>query len=93
LEELLVRQVVNGWIATHALELELTIRPPLDPKSREYLDRALTRAQKRMTDAARELARVRRLALPVVLTQINVADKQLVGTPTAPPGLPPKLDT
>jgi hypothetical protein len=61
LEELLVRRVVNGWVAVHALELEQAVRPPADRRSREYLDRALTRSQKRFTDAARELARVRRL--------------------------------
>jgi hypothetical protein len=58
LEELLVRRVVNGWITTHALELEMTLSWPNDPKARDYLDRALTRAQKRLTDAIRELARV-----------------------------------
>jgi hypothetical protein len=88
LDELLVRRVVNGWITTHVLELELTVRPPVDRRSKEHLDRALSRAQKRMAEAARELARVRRLSLPVVLTQINLADKQLVGTP-ATPVIPP----
>jgi hypothetical protein len=87
LDEVLARRVVNGWIATHALELELTLHPPADPKRRDYLDRALSRAQKRLTDAARELARVRRLKLPVVLTQINVAEKQVVATPTPPAAL------
>jgi hypothetical protein len=28
LERLLARRVVNGWLAVHALELELTLRPP-----------------------------------------------------------------
>ncbi|QJW92542.1 hypothetical protein [Frigoriglobus tundricola] len=78
LEELLVRRVVNGWLATHALELELTLRPPADAKEREYLDRALSRAQKRMTEAARELARVRRLRAPALLAQRNVAATQKV---------------
>ncbi len=45
LEELLVRRVVNGWVATHVLELELTLRPPLDPRDRAHLDAALTRAE------------------------------------------------
>jgi hypothetical protein len=45
LERLLARHVVNGWIATHALELELTIRPPENPRSKEHLDRALSRAE------------------------------------------------
>lgn len=78
LEELLVRRVVNGWIAVHALELELTVRPPAAVRDREHLDRALTRAQKRFTDAARELARVRRLQAPAILTQLNLAANQTV---------------
>lgn len=56
LEELLVRRVVNGWITVHALELELTVRPPVEVRDRAHLDAALTRAQKRMTEAIGELA-------------------------------------
>ncbi len=78
LEELLVRRVVNGWVATHALELELTVRPPLSARDREHLDRALSRAQKRFAEAARELARVRRLQAPAILAQLNVAAVQTV---------------
>lgn len=78
LEELLVRRVVNGWIAVHALELELTVRPPAAARDREHLDKALTRAQKRFTDAARELAKVRRLQTPAVLAQLNLAANQTV---------------
>lgn len=74
LDDLLARRVVNGWVAVHALELELAIRTPTDRRARDYLDRAITRAQKRMTDAAREFARVRRLALPVVLTRVSASD-------------------
>lgn len=70
LDDLLVRRVVNGWVAVHALELELTLRPPPDRRDRDHLDRALTRAQKRLTDAARELARIRRLALPATLARV-----------------------
>jgi hypothetical protein len=79
LDEILAQRVVNGWIATHALELELALRPPSDPASRRDLDRALSQAQKRLTDAARELARVRRLRLPVVVAQVNV-----IGSPNPP---------
>ena len=70
LEKLLVRRVVNGWISTHALELELTLRPPTEARDRAHLDKALTHAQKRMTDAARELARVRRLQAPAILARV-----------------------
>jgi hypothetical protein len=41
----------------------------------------LTRAQKRMADAARDLARVRRLALPDVFARVAVA------TPPTTPAL------
>jgi hypothetical protein len=78
LETLLVRRVVNGWIAVHALELELTIRPPADARDRAHLDTALSRAQKRFTEAVRELARVRRLQAPKILAQLNLATTQTV---------------
>jgi hypothetical protein len=78
LEELLVRRVVNGWIATHVLELELTLRAPANLRSRAYLDAALTRAQKRFTSAIGELARVRRLQAPRILAQLNVVAAQTV---------------
>ncbi|VTR92871.1 Uncharacterized protein OS=Singulisphaera acidiphila (strain ATCC BAA-1392 / DSM 18658 / VKM B-2454 / MOB10) GN=Sinac_7637 PE=4 SV=1 [Gemmata massiliana] len=83
IEELLVRRVINGWITTHALELELTIRPPASEKGLEYLDRALGRAQKRLTGAVRELARVRQLRAPAILAQLNVAAAQTVVNQTS----------
>jgi len=73
LEDLLVRRVVNGWLTVHLLELELTVRPPADLKAREHLDKALTRAQKRFAEAVRELARVRALGAPALVTQLTVA--------------------
>jgi hypothetical protein len=78
LESLLVRRVVNGWLATHALELELTVRPPAAPRDRAHLDAALSRAQKRLAEAVRELARVRKLQAPTILAQLNVAASQTV---------------
>jgi len=78
LEGLLVRRIVNGWIAVHALELELTVRPPGNARDRAHLDAALSRAQKRFTEAVRELARVRRLQAPKILAQLNVATTQTV---------------
>lgn len=72
LEQLLVRRVLNGWIAVHALELELAVRTPRDPRARESLEKSLGRAQKRMTSAVTELARVRRLQTPSVLAKLQV---------------------
>jgi hypothetical protein len=79
LEELLVRRVVNGWIATHTLELELTTRPPAEARDRAHLDRALSRAQRRMTEAVRELARVRKLAVPSILVKITAKQADAAG--------------
>lgn len=70
LEDLLVRRVVNGWLAVHHLELELAVRPPRDLRAKEHLDKAVTRAQRRMTSAVAELARVRRLQAPLILAQL-----------------------
>ena len=78
LEELLVRRVTNGWVTVHALELELTLRPPADARDRAYLDAALSRAQKRYTEAIRELARVRKLQTPAIRAQLNLAANQTV---------------
>ena len=85
LDDLLVRRVVNGWLTTHTIEMEVAVRRPTTHREREQLDRELTRAQKRMTDAVRELARVRRLALPDVLAQVNITQ--------TPPPQPPALSS
>lgn len=74
LEQLLVRRVVNGWIATHTLELELTVHPPAEARDRAHLDKALSRAQRRMMEAVHELARIRKLAAPAIL--VAIAEKR-----------------
>ena len=75
LEKVLVQRIVNGWLTTHALEAEQAIRPPSDPKSALYLDRRVSQAQRRLAEACRTLASVRRLNVTVVM---NVAGKQQV---------------
>lgn len=67
LEGLLVRRAVNGWVAVHALELELTVRPPVSARDRDHLDRAVSRARRRLTAGVGELAGVRRLRTPRLL--------------------------
>jgi len=79
LEKLLARRIVNNWIATYALELHLTVRPPGNARTKDHLDRALSRAERRMNSSITDLAKVRRLKLPVILQQVNVAEKQLIG--------------
>jgi hypothetical protein len=73
LDAILVRRVLNAWVAVHGLEVEQAVRPPADPKVAAYLDRRLTQAQRRLTDACRALAAVRRR--PV---QVNVAAGPMV---------------
>jgi hypothetical protein len=95
LERLLARRVVNGWLLVHTLELELTLRPPSDTRDRAHLDATLSRAQKRYTEAIRELARVRRLQAPQILAQLNVAAAQTVvnAAPNPPTTAPRVLET
>jgi hypothetical protein len=95
LERLLARRVANGWLTTHALELELTLRPPDEARDCAYLDAALSRAQKRYTDAIRELARARLLQAPQILAQLNVAAEQTVvnAAAVAPTAAPRVLET
>ena len=71
LEQLLVRRVINDWIAVNALELELASKNPLDYSSRGDLDKAMTLAHKRYTQAINELMRVRRLQETRLLAQIT----------------------
>jgi hypothetical protein len=75
LDEVLVRRVIVNWVAVHTLEVEQAVRPPADPRAAEHLDRALSRAQRRLTEAAKALAAVRRLGVTVVM---NVAGRQQV---------------
>lgn len=84
LEELLVRGVVNGWVAVHRFELELTHRPLRDVRVREDLEKSLGRAQKRMTLSVTALARVRRLQTPKVLAklQVNLSSDQVLPPPS-----------
>ena len=71
LEKLLIQRVLNGWLAVHLLEIRQTVWPPAAIKEREYLDRAVSRAQKRNTEAITALARVRRLKLPILLARLD----------------------
>jgi hypothetical protein len=70
LETLLVRRVLNGWLLTHAAEIELALAT--DPKLQDRLDRLLARSQRRMTQAVGELARVRRLQAPAVFARLQL---------------------
>lgn len=78
LDGVLARRVVNSWVAVHALEIEQAVRPPSDPKAAAHLDRALSRAHRRLVEATRALAAVRRPRRPPGVAQVNVAAGSMV---------------
>jgi hypothetical protein len=79
LEKLLVDRVVICWLQVHQAGLRLARHErEMPPAQAEYHQRARDRAHRRFLSAVRTLALVRRLALPVLVQQINVAAKQQV---------------
>jgi hypothetical protein len=77
-ERLLVERVLTGWLHLHSLELSYARADGLSLEVAAYYDRSLDRAQRRYLSAIKALAVVRRLALPILLAQVNVAANQQV---------------
>ncbi len=82
LELLLARRIQLAWLAVARLELEQMTRPQGSFKAEEHLDKKLTRAQRRLCEASRALAAIRRLPVPAVVAQVNINTPQ--GLPAAP---------
>jgi hypothetical protein len=82
LEKLLVRRVINNWISVNSLELELAECGSDRLARRSFLDKAITRAQKRYTEAINELMRVRRLQAPRFLAQVTSVSEKAVNDST-----------
>jgi hypothetical protein len=82
-ERLLAERAAVGWLHVQLLEIDRADRlqqGPVDYRGAEALDRWLSRAQSRYTQALTALAKVRRLKLPVVVaTQINVDHRSARG--------------
>jgi hypothetical protein len=85
LERLLVRRVVNSWLLAHAVECELAAAD--DARAADAFERLLGRVQRRLTGAAGELARVRRLNAPRVLARLRLTAHTT--QPQPDPGCPP----
>jgi hypothetical protein len=79
LEGLLVRRVVTCWLHLHDIELRLVQARGLTVSQAEHKQRSLDRAHRRFLSAIKALAAVRRLAMPVLLAQVNVAGQMNVG--------------
>jgi len=77
LEAMLVEHVALCWLRLQMMEQKYTgaTSQSLSLAQGDYWERKLSSAQRRYLRAAETLARVRRLALPVM--QVNIADKQV----------------
>jgi hypothetical protein len=77
LERLLVERVVACWLQVQDADVRCAQAKNPSLAWGDYLQRRMDRAHKRFLTAARTLALVRRLALPVLVAQVNIADKQV----------------
>ena len=78
LERLLVERVVACWLQVQDADVRYAQAKNPSFALGDYLQRRMDRAHKRFLTAARTLALVRRLALPVLVQQVNVAAQQQV---------------
>jgi hypothetical protein len=78
LEALLVGRVVASWLQVQIADAQYAQADNLTVAQGDYYQRRQDRAHRRFLSAVRTLALVRRLALPVLLQQINVAARQQV---------------
>jgi hypothetical protein len=75
LERLLAERVVACWLHLHHLEMLYARKDSLTVELGTYYQRSIDRAQKRYLAAIQTLARVRKLAVPVL--QVNIAREQV----------------
>lgn len=75
-ESLAAERVVHGWLTVHILEAYMAREEP-GSKAASAIDKQLTRAQGRLLAALRSLAVLRRLRLPRVGVQVNVAGSNM----------------
>jgi len=81
--ELLATRAVVCWLHVQSLEMDLDALmglkdTPETARKVELIDRRLSRAQSRYVQALTAIAKVKRLQLPVVFQQMNVAQTQQV---------------
>lgn len=76
LERSLVEQAALFWLRLQCVDMAYTQHRDGTTESLDFWDRHLSAAQRRFDKACLDLAKVRRLALPVL--QLNIAGKQQV---------------
>jgi hypothetical protein len=78
LERMLVGRVVACWLHLYYLEAVYAGKDGMSLDLAQHYQRCIDRAHKRHLSAIKTLALVRRLALPVLVQQVNVAAQQQV---------------
>ncbi len=77
LEQVAARRVIHTWLAVHALEILWAMKQS-GTDSAERIARHLCTAERRLEAAMKSLAVLRRLALPAITAQLNVATGSMV---------------
>ena len=78
LEGLLVERIIACWLHLYQLELVYATKESMSLELAAHYQRCIDRAHKRYLTAIKTLAVVRRLAVPVLVQQVNVAAQQRV---------------
>src|SRR4029077_17112948 len=66
-----------SWLVLHDAEYRLAHAGEMSQKQAEYWEKRINACHRRYLSAVKMLATVRRLAVPVIVGQVNVAGKQV----------------
>jgi hypothetical protein len=77
LERQLIERVVLSWLVVHEAEMRFANAGDMTSKQAEYWQRRIDACSRRYLAAVKMLATVRRLAIPVIVGQVNIARKQV----------------
>jgi hypothetical protein len=86
LERQLVERVALCWLAVHDAELRAATFSSPAPDQGDYWQRRIDHARKRHLSAIKALATVRKMAVPDIIGQINVAQRQVNKAEVRPAG-------
>jgi hypothetical protein len=84
--------VVLCWLVVHGTEHQFAHAGDMSQKQANYWERRISTCHRRYLSAVKMLATVRRLAIPVIVGQVNIGRKQVnvvnaaknVESPTTP---------
>jgi hypothetical protein len=86
LERQLADRVALCWLALHGAELRFALARDLSISQCDYWQRRIDHLHRRYLSAVKALATVRRLAVPVLIGQLNIAGQQVNQNGLAPSG-------